>query len=382
MARRGENIYKRRDGRWEGRFVSGRTESGSARYSSVYGKSYSEVKGKLLLAKGHEWTERKDDGSVSLVGERKLQSFIQEWLEHMESYVKDSTYVKYKNTADKRIIPYLGVYRMSELTSEVIEGYIEQLYKFGGKSGKGLSPKTVIDCIAVLRSIFHYIERKYSYSCCSIEQPNFPQRQHAVRVFNRREQKILTQYLCQSMGRRDIGILLSLYAGLRIGELCALQIKDINLDSMTIFVQKTVQRLQMDKVSEGRKTRLVMDEPKSACSIRNVPIPQFLYPLLKRMEGEPDNFFLSGNSEEPVEPRNLQYYFKTVLMKAGIEDANFHTLRHTFATRCVEQGFDVKCLSEILGHSTVNITLNKYVHPSMQIKRDNMEKLSELFTVK
>ena len=156
------------------------------------------------------------------------------------------------------------------------------------------------------------------------------------------------------------------------------------MEEKTIFVHQTMQRLQINgKDSEnGKKTRVLISTPKSSCSIRKIPIPNEIFEMLKKVRTVPEAFLLTGVSSKYIEPRTLQYYFKNVLKECGIEDANFHVLRHTFATRCIEVGFDIKSLSEILGHANVNITLNCYVHPSMELKRENMSKLSELFTVK
>ena len=78
----------------------------------------------------------------------------------------------------------------------------------------------------------------------------------------------------------------------------------------------------------------------------------------------------------------MQNRFRKVTELCGIKNVNFHCLRHTFATRCIEAGFDIKSLSEILGHANVNITMNRYVHPSLELKRENMNRLTNLFAVK
>lgn len=148
-----------------------------------------------------------------------------------------------------------------------------------------------------------------------------------------------------------------------------------------ISIESTAQRLQKFDI-EGSRTEVVISEPKSPCSIRKVPIPDNLYYILRELKQGDEDFLLTGNNKDVLEPRTLQNRFKAVIKKCGIDDANFHSLRHTFATRCVEVGVDVKSLSEILGHASVNITLNRYVHPSMELKLKNINMLSDSLAVK
>ena len=166
---------------------------------------------------------------------------------------------------------------------------------------------------------------------------------------------------------------------IRIGELCALTWGQIHLTEGEIFVTRTLQRLQDMSHSAGNRTRIIISTPKSACSLRAIPLPDFLVRWLKPFRSSEDVFFLTGRSDKFVEPRSLENHLKKVLIQNGIRPVNFHALRHTFATRCVEAGFDLKSLSEILGHSKVNITLNCYVHPSYELKKSCMEKLFPLF---
>ncbi len=141
-------------------------------------------------------------------------------------------------------------------------------------------------------------------------------------------------------------------------------------------VRKTMQRIQDKNVGAATKTKVIITEPKSQCSVRDIPLPVFVLELARRFEGVPKAYVLSGDKSTYVEPRTMQNRFKQYIRDSGIADANFHTTRHTFATRCVEAGFDIKTLSEILGHANVNITLNRYVHSSFALKCSNMSKLS------
>ena len=194
------------------------------------------------------------------------------------------------------------------------------------------------------------------------------------------EEACLITYLCENMDMTMLGILLCLFTGIRIGELCALKWDEINLSEQTLQIRRTMQRIRVDG-SQGRKTEVKLCEPKSICSIRTIPLPDMLIELLSQYYA-PGTFLLTGDSSRYVEPRTIQYRFKNILKACNISEANFHTTRHTFATRCIELGFDVKSLSEILGHSSVAITMNRYVHPTMALKAENMNRFSDLFTVK
>lgn len=176
-----------------------------------------------------------------------------------------------------------------------------------------------------------------------------------------------------------MGVYLCLFTGIRIGELCALQWKDISFDDNTLKIGRTLQRLQCTDNSSLAKTKIIITEPKSPAASRCIPLPDFLVNTIKPFAGAPQSFILSGSSKKVIEPRTMQNHFKKYLVESKVECANFHSLRHTFATRCVEIGFEIKTLSEILGHSSVKITLDRYVHSSMEQKKANMKKLDGIF---
>ena len=164
-----------------------------------------------------------------------------------------------------------------------------------------------------------------------------------------------------------------MYSGLRIGELCALTWEDVDFENGVVRVEKTLQRVPMR--SENNKTSVVITSPKSKTSVREIPIPAFVMDILKRSRHSDNCYILSGTNR-PVEPRTMQNRFKAVLKECGIRSANFHLLRHTYATVCIESGFDAKTVSELLGHSNVNITLNRYVHSSMEMKKKCVDGLN------
>lgn len=299
----------------------------------------------------------------------------------MRPRIKETSYIKYCNLLKRYILPKLGQCRLCQLTFSKVEAFAQYLLSKGGSHGSGLSAKTVTDTLSVLKGLLRYAANQYGLAFCDLRQINIHAKERQMRVLSHQEQEKLVHYLSENPNLKNTGILIALFTGVRIGELCALKWESIHLDTEVIHIAHTMQRMQKLENKEVAKTHILITAPKSACSIREIPIPGFLVEILKRQVRTDPCFLLSGSAERQIEPRNLQNHFKNVLKKAGIAPANFHALRHTFATRSIELGFDIKSLSEILGHANVNITLNKYVHPSMKLKKENMEKLSSLIAV-
>ena len=211
---------------------------------------------------------------------------------------------------------------------------------------------------------------------CNLSKLTVKKKDREMRVLNLSEQKALLNVLLHDMDLYKFGVMLSLYTGIRVGELCALQWEDISLSNSILKVRKTMQRIQDTNAGATTKTKIIITEPKSQCSIRDIPLPEFIVDIAKQFADAPKAFILSGKKKKYIEPRTMQNRFKALVVESKIDDANFHCLRHTFATRCVEVGFEIKSLSEILGHANVNITLNRYVHSSFDLKYSNMNKLS------
>jgi len=189
-------------------------------------------------------------------------------------------------------------------------------------------------------------------------------------VLNSAERKRLENYLLHNLSNTNTAVLLCLFTGLRIGELCGLKWGDIDFDNGTLTVSRTVQR-----INKHGKSEVVIGSPKSKSSVRVVPIPEFVLAILKRKRID-NNVFLITGTGKPTEPRTMQNRFKSILKVCNIRNVNFHLLRHTYATVCIENGFDPKTLSELLGHSDASITLDRYVHSSMQLKKDYVNRLS------
>ncbi len=358
MSRRGEAIYHRKDGLWEARYTKGVDELGKKKYASVYAHSYREAKEKRLDILSQ----------ISLIPQNTskrnitLAALVQEWLYVNQRRIKPSTYQKYNNFYRNHIDDQIGQYQIVYITPVVLKQYTDDKLK------EGLSETTINNVLTFINTCLKYGNRQYGLPMVYITY--LKQERKEMRVLSVEEQRILTTYLMKDIDSYKVGVLTALYTGLRIGELCALKWGDIK-DS-TIKINKTMQRLQMP----GHSTELVVGEPKTTGSTRTIPIPSCIIGLVEQFRKNDDQYFLSRLYLPVVEPRVIQYQFKKYLKECHIEDANFHSLRHTFATRCIECGVDVKTLSELLGHSNVNITLNKYVHSSFEQKVININKLT------
>ena len=366
VAKRGDNIYHRKDGRWEGRFVKGRAE-GRTRFGYVFGKTYREAKEKLAVAQ-YEWQAQTKAAEQNRATFRAIS---ESWMSDSESYLKASTISKYRDYLRLYLLPKFGNFNMDDIKSADVSAFCFGLLSNGGSERQGLSTKTVVEIYRVIKHLRKYaLSRDYavgfSGDCLTIKQ-----KQKTMRVFSPQEQKCLSAYLLDHLTPDNLGILLCLFTGIRIGELCALRWDNISLHEQKLHICKTMQRV---RVANNRRTQVVTTSPKSECAVRDIPLPDWICKFLCEAYQE-GAFLLTGHAQKFIEPRTMQNRFKAVLAACGIADANFHALRHTFATRCVEAGFDAKCLSEILGHASVNITLNRYVHPTMALKREYMAKL-------
>ena len=374
MPKKGENIYKRKDGRWEGRYIRFRNVGGKTVYGYIYGKSYAEVKQKLMTAKA--MVQPHNDARGKLPG--TYGQLLDDWLHSSKITVKDSTYARYAHLIQKHIKPHLGNLQLSQLTSQIIEEFIAVKLRTGRLDGRGgLAPKTVTDIFTVIKSTIEYAKCSNYDVCCNLKKLSIKKDDVEMRVLTHAEQAALVRTILNDMDLYKFGVLLSLYTGIRIGELCALKWEDMCLSDSVLKIRKTMQRIQETDSSAISiyKTKVIITAPKSKSSIRSIPLPSFISDIARQFAASPQAFILTGNSKHFVEPRTMQNHFKSLVAESGIEKANFHALRHTFATRCVEVGFEIKSLSEILGHANVNITLNRYVHSSFELKSSNMNKL-------
>lgn len=306
-----------------------------------------------------------------------LEPLALQWLDTASLRVKESSYVKYYNLVQNHILPDLGDCPLERLTTTMVYQFVQGKLNNGRRDGRGgLSEKTVKDMLMVLREICLYAAHWEIEIPCHFELIRIRRKEMEVRILTRQNQVELERFLMADNSLSRIGIQLSLYMGLRLGEVCALKRRHISYREALLQVRFTMQRIQDLSENAAKKTKIIVTEPKSSSSIRDIPIPDFLMERLQILRDMPrDAYILTGSTNFFIEPRTLENILKKYLRECRMEHTNYHVLRHTFATRCIEEGFDAKSLSEILGHSNVNITLNRYVHSSLEQKRKNMEKL-------
>ena len=376
MPRRGKNIYFRKcDRRWEGRVKTGRNDAGKTRYKYLYGKSYREVMKKM---EEFRISLRDENNKRPSAGNFKLVSLS--WLESVRHSVKLSSYNKYRNSLNTYILPFLGQKECSEINDTDIKNLFDRLKEKGRKDGKGLSSSTMLLVFTILNKVKKYIVKKGCRVSFSTDDIKIRKTQKEIKTFTKAEQEKLLENITSNADISNLGIVIAFYTGMRIGEICALRWEDIDFGGNLITVRRNTQRVQ-NNGENATKTKVIITTPKSPSSVRSIPItPSLLNILLLYRKSE--GYVLSRNPEKITEPRTLQYRYAKILENCGIRKAGFHTLRHSFATSCVELGFDTKSLSEILGHSNVNITLNKYVHPTIEQKARYMNLLSEFYAVR
>lgn len=362
---KGENIFKRKDGRWEARYAKGYEISGRIKYGYCYGKTYREAKDKVTKIKA-----ALINGTPVESSRRRFSFYCDLWLKDRKISVREATFVKYSTVVEKHIKPKLGVCFPAGINEPVINEFTDELLR------EGLKTKTVHDILVILNGIIRFASVSFSGVFPQVKISYPKEKKKEMRVLTRDEQERLVAYLSKGSDPCKFGVLLALYTGIRIGELCALKWADISEKDSTLCVNSTLQRLHDTSENSRSKTRIVMGDPKSDTSARVIPLTGQAVSMCEKMNpGDRDAFVLTG-THFYMEPRLLQYRIEKYTRDCGLDGVHCHTLRHTFATRAVEVGFEIKSLSEVLGHANTTITLERYVHSSMELKRNNMSKLA------
>ncbi|MCD8078080.1 MAG: site-specific integrase, partial [Lachnospiraceae bacterium] len=262
---------------------------------------------------------------------------------------------------------------VGDINSSRLAAFLDEEKKNGRLGGGALSDKTMSDMKVILMQILRFAKKRGLIDILP-EGPAITSRQPDISVFTSREQDLIEKKAMEEDTPFCLGVLLSLYGGIRIGEACGLQWGDFDCKNGTFTIRRTVYRIASADEGTGAKTKVVIGTPKTECSIRTIPLPEpvFQYFMQRR---RPACCYVMTGTVKYMEPRGCLDRYKRFLRRANVADHTFHTLRHTFATRCVEYNVDIKSLSEIMGHSNVKITLQRYVHPSMDVKKAQINKL-------
>lgn len=308
----------------------------------------------------------------------KYQEWLIEWLEnYVRPTSKLKTHTRYEQIVHSHLIPRLGSYELEELTPQLLQHQIVDMSKCGNKrTGRGLAPSTLNLIVAVIQDSLttaYSIELTKIYMADKIKRPRIEEKK--VECFTVAEQKTLEDAVKNDRRPKTFGILLCLYTGLRIGELLALEWTDIDFDKREISVSKTCHD---SKDEFGRYVRFV-NPPKTSTSMRVIPIPKQLMTMLRETKKRNGSRYVVGDGDKIISVRSYQRTYELILKRHGLSHRGFHALRHTFATRAIECGMDVKTLSELLGHKNPTVTLNRYAHSLMEHKKDMMNRLGKLF---
>ena len=301
---------------------------------------------------------------------QNFETVATQWKISKRPYVKNSTYSVYIQLCNKHLIPRFGAGQQPD--QQQVQSFVDQMLE------QGYALKTVKDTLLVLRMILRFGERSGNWTHLELNI-HFPTQSEIPRqlvTLSQASQKQLLSHLRAHFSFPNLGILICLQSGLRIGEVCGLQWKDLDPEAGVIRVNKTVQRIYLADGAEHAYF-LSIDTPKTLSSIREIPLSSELKTLLKplRKVMQPD-YYVVSNAPRPLEPRHLRDYFYRLQKKLNLPPVRFHALRHSFATRCIESKCDYKTVSVILGHASISTTLDLYVHPGFDQKKRCIDRLT------
>jgi len=368
MARKGENIYKRKDGRWEGRYIKGRKPDGKALYGSVYGEKYGDAKLKLIPLKSAH--AARANTKVSFTG--TVRDWLLFWLNDLEKpNIKPSTYASYRNKLENHVLPALGNKKLDKLTGDNLQAWVDNLTE------KGLSGSSV----RTIYRIFNAALKKAVYKHCLFVNPCqdviLPVTNHCkICSLTFSQQKALENQAHQRKGNE--AVIIALYTGMRIGEISALVWEDIDFENNIINVRRTLQRV-MDYDGDSAKTKIITDIPKSNKSCRVIPFSNYLKKYLLDLKSTAKSNYIVSCKGHYTEPRVISYRFRQAAKSAGLDSVSFHGLRHTYATRCIELNVDIVTVSRLLGHASAKMTLDTYADSTLTQRKFAMASLDMLF---
>ncbi|UKT62704.1 tyrosine-type recombinase/integrase [Pedobacter mucosus] len=300
--------------------------------------------------------------------QKTISEMIDLWKAYKKHYVKRSSFSAYALLIENHLRPAFG--HLLDVEEDAIQAFVLQ------KLSIGLSQKTIKDVLIVLKMALKFAAKNkwLASKTFDIQYPT-EREKHFVEVLSRTNQKKVMTYVQEHFTFRNLGIFICLSGGMRIGEICALSWEDIDIDQGVIHIRKTLQRIYTIEDNE-RKTELILDTPKTKNSIREIPMNRDLIRLLKPIKKIMNpKFFVLTNDAKPTEPRTYRTYYKSLMHHLGMPELKFHSLRHSFATRCIESKCDYKTVSVLLGHANISTTLNLYVHPNLEQKKKAIDQM-------
>ena len=353
--RKGENIYKRKDGRWEGRYKKGYKANGQIKYGYIYGKAFQEVRIKLYSLKAHYHTHREIYGDACI----PLEEWGKEWLQEIQNEIKPSTYSSYRYKLAKYVFPFIGHHYLNELTPDIGKKLVTKW------SEKGLHLSTMKVILRITGKCLNAAKENKKLKDNPFSELKLPKsRKPIIRALTKKEQLNLEKTALKEKTGKGLPTYLALYTGLRIGEISALRWSDIDFERNLIQVNQTYQRIALKL--KDQKTQLIIGSTKTDSGIRSVPLSKSLRKELMKYRRKSKGIFVFSTNNHPMEPRLLTYHFHRIRKKCGLEDIHFHQLRHTFATRCLEVQGDILSVSALLGHASTKLTLDTYADSMME----------------
>ena len=366
--RKGENIYQRKDGRWEGRFPKGRKLNGRIKYGYIYGKSYTEVRQRIYPLRIHYQSLQQIQGNSA----ETFEEWTNEWLNEVQDEVKASTLSSYYYKLTKYIFPIIREAPLNELSLETGRNILKELQKKLAKS-------TIQVIFRILNKCLNHAKKNGKINVNPFSELKIPKaKQVKIRALTLSEQRKMMKVAAHEKKGYGIPVLLALHSGMRIGEIAALKWSDIDFETNLIHVRHTYQRIPAFETK--RKTQLLLAESKTESSVRVIPFSNVLRKLLLDHQKHSKGHFVFSTKGQPCEPRLLTYHFHRIREKAELVNIHFHQLRHTFATRCLEANRDISSVSALLGHASTQMTLDTYVDAMLEKRYQVIEEMTSLIS--
>ena len=297
------------------------------------------------------------------------REWLEQWLKGKSAKVKESSYSSYKINIDTHIIPLLGDREIEEIDEDLLQDVLDSMEQSGNrKTGQKLSEKTIKEVIRLVTTTIKAYCKKNKIPAPFFDDLEFAKSGgNTCEVFTKDEQRKLVSVLIKAKKPKAVGVGLGLLEGMRIGEIAALKWDDINMDEQLIEVRGTLQRIYRNSEGAETKSQIVIGTPKTMNSQRKIPFGStVLFMLQSIMPDSSEGKYVLTGTNKPMEPRNLRAYYYKLLKENGLRKLKFHSLRHTFGTKCITCGVDPATLCKIMGHANPTITINLYCHPGLE----------------